>query len=79
MIAHKRKTASVTARGSAAIQEAVRVLHQNRLINTSVRRWVCESCGMVHTGSAIRACDSCGKTTALVQQADHHLEMRSLW
>ncbi len=59
----------------AAVQEAIRILAER----PTVQRWVCEVCGMVHTGPAPQACNSCGVATALVQQADTHREMNSRW
>ncbi len=77
MITDRRKAAAVVATPEKAIvEEAMRLLQQGRPTTTAVQRWVCETCGMVHTGAAIEACDSCGKTT-LVQQPDFHIEMRS--
>ncbi len=80
MITDRRKTATiVTTHDKAIVEEAMRLLQQGRPTRTAVQRWVCEACGMVHTGSAIEACDSCGKTTTLVRQPDFHIEMRSLY
>lgn len=58
-----------------AVKEAMMVISQR----PAVQRWVCEVCGMVHTGSAPAACDSCGVTDALVRQADTHREIHSRW
>ena len=71
----QRTTAFVVQNDETAVQEAMRLLSQK----TEVQRWVCEVCGMVHTGAAPGACDSCGVATALVQQADTRLEMNSRW
>jgi rubrerythrin len=76
MIAQKTTTTRSVARSNdAAVQEAIALLTRTRV---QVRRWVCEVCGMVHTGSAPDACDSCG-ASALVQQPDLHREMSSHW
>ncbi len=40
-----------------------------------VQRWVCEICGMVHTGNQPHACDGCGVTHALVQQREIRQEI----
>lgn len=42
-------------------------------------RWVCETCGMIHTGSAPAACESCGKADALVHLAHFRSEVCSRW
>jgi rubrerythrin len=68
-------TTSVVQNSQAAVQEAMRLL----VTRTTPQRWVCEVCGMVHTGAAPHECDSCGTTTALVQQAELHREMNSRW
>ena len=75
MIAQRTSTTSVVQNGQAAVQEAMRLL----AARTTAQHWICEVCGMVHTGAAPRECDSCGVTTALVQQAELHREMNSRW
>jgi rubrerythrin len=58
-----------------AVHEAIRILTKR----LAPRQWVCEVCGMLHTGAAPEACDSCGVSVALVQH--HHIsrEMNSHW
>ena len=74
MIAQKTTIVrSVAKSDGVAVQEARDVLARTRV---QVHRWVCEVCGMVHTGIAPNACDSCGVST-LVQQPDLHREMSS--
>ena len=68
-------TTSVVQNSQLAVQEAMRLL----ATRTTPQRWVCEVCGMVHTGTAPTECDSCGTTTALVQKAELHREMHSRW
>jgi len=75
MIAQKSITTYLSPDHNAAVAEAMRLLSQQ----TTVQRWVCEVCGMVHTGSAPDACDSCGADNALRQQADTHREIHSRW
>ena len=75
MIAQKTGTTAVVQNCHAAVQEAMRLL----ATRTTAQRWVCEVCGMVHTGAAPKECDSCGATTALVQQAELHRELHSRW
>jgi rubrerythrin len=80
MVTDSRKIATlVTTHDKDVVEEAMRLLEQGRPTRTAVHRWVCEVCGMIHTGSDIEACDSCGKATALVRQPDFHIEMRSLY
>lgn len=74
MIAQKTTTRRVAKSNGAAVQEAMNVLTRTRV---AVRRWVCEVCGMVHTGAAPHECESCGAST-LIQQPDLHREMSSL-
>lgn len=74
MIAQRTGT-PVVQNGQAAVQEAMRLL----ATGTTAQRWVCEICGMIHTGTAPIKCDSCGATTALTQQAELHREMNSHW
>lgn len=68
-------TTSVAKSKDAAVQEAMELLARTRI---QVRRWECEVCGMVHTGTAPDTCDSCG-VSALVQQPDLHREMSTHW
>ena len=75
MIAQRTIATSVVQNGQTAVQEAMRLL----AARTTAQRWVCEVCGMVHTGAAPIECDSCGATTALLQLAELHREMNSRW
>ena len=63
----------------AAIQEAIKVLNQYRVRKTIVQRWVCEICGMIHTGAVPDACESCGTSTSLVHLEEWPYEMNSRW
>ena len=63
----------------ATIQEAIKVLSQYQARKTIVQRWVCEICGMIHTGVVPDACESCGAPTSLVQLAEWPREMNSRW
>ena len=63
----------------AAIQEAIKVLNQYQTRKTIVQRWVCEICGMIHTGVVSDACESCGAPTSLVQLEEWPREMNSRW
>jgi rubrerythrin len=50
----------------------------NQRPRTSLSRWDCDVCGMIHMGTAPKACDSCG-SKALTQQPDIHIEMNNHW
>ena len=60
----------------AVVQEVMRLLSTKQ---TTPQRWVCEVCGMIHTGVLPDACDSCGLATDLVQHPVEHREMNSRW
>lgn len=70
---HGTTTTAATRDHRSAVQEAVRVLQ----MTTTVWRWVCEVCGMMHSGSALSACDSCGVDGALVAESNFNREMGS--
>ena len=60
MIAQRKLTnKAVVKSDDAAVQAAVSLL--TRRPTTISYRWICESCGMVHSGSAPARCESCGK------------------
>jgi len=75
MIAQKSLPTYPVSNREAAVAEAMRLLSRP----LPVQRWVCEVCGMVHTGSAPDACASCGAAHSLTQQADTHRELNSRW
>jgi rubrerythrin len=60
----------------ATVRAAVKLLTSNQA--TMVQRWVCETCGMIHTGTLPTSCDSCG-APSLVHQPDFRCEMNSRW
>jgi rubrerythrin len=75
MIAQKMMTTNETIQNhEMAVQEAMRLLSRRPIL----QRWSCEVCGMIHTGAAPAACESCG-SSALEPQTDIHLEMHSRW
>ena len=74
-----KPTTGVVKDNEVVVQEAMKVINEHRLSTTAVRRWVCEVCGMVHTGATPHVCESCGVSTALVQQADVCRELGSHW
>ncbi|HVB62306.1 MAG TPA: hypothetical protein VNE61_14015 [Ktedonobacteraceae bacterium] len=75
MIARKSHSTYASSNREAAVAEAMRLLSQPAL----AQRWVCEVCGMVHTGSAPDACESCGARHTLTQQTATHRELNSRW
>ncbi len=62
----------------AAVREAIRLLAQHK-VSTTTHRWMCEVCGMLHTGARPACCDSCGSHTAIAPQRDLRFEMGSRW
>jgi rubrerythrin len=80
MSVQRTKTTSIEAISDlAAVQEAMRVLEQHQAKKTAAQRWVCEVCGMIHTGSAPETCNSCGNDSSLVQLTDFRREIGSRW
>ncbi len=80
MFVQGTKTTTIeVASDLAVVQEAVRVLEKHHSRKITAQRWVCETCGMIHTGAAPRACASCGSDRSLVQLADFRTEMYSRW
>ena len=76
MIAQRTITSTFkVGNNTAVVEEAMRLLAKK----TTASRWVCERCGMIHTGTVPDACDSCGSTASLVEQAALHREMHSRW
>jgi rubrerythrin len=75
MIAQRTKTNNVVVTGDdATVQAAVKLLTQKQKIATY--RWVCEVCGMIHTGAVPTSCDSCGaNASSIVHLADFRTEM----
>lgn len=67
----------VVTSDEATVQAVMALLAEHK--RTTTRRWACEVCGMVHTGTASTACESCGATGALMQQPDFRSQMNSRW
>lgn len=59
--------------GNTIVQEAIRFLASQSL----PQRWVCELCGMVHSGEQPQTCSSCFSPLALVQQPEIHRELHN--
>ncbi len=59
----------------AAVQEAMRLLSPK----PTAHCWVCEVCGMPHTGTAPEHCDSCGVAISPTQRFDPTPEFNSRW
>ena len=70
---HMITTDNKIQNNEAAVHEAMRLLASR----SSSRHWVCEVCGMLHTGATPDACDSCGVSSALVQHHNICREMNS--
>lgn len=68
-------TDTITSSHNAAVQEAMHILSEKK----PAYRWVCEVCGMLHTGSVPVACDCCGSSDSLVQDEASPREMNSRW
>jgi len=78
VIAQRKLTnKAVVKSDDAAVQAAVTLLA--RRPTTISYRWICECCGMVHTGSAPTRCDSCGKQVTLARETDLPREMGTRW
>ncbi|HLH63540.1 MAG TPA: hypothetical protein VKV20_17800 [Ktedonobacteraceae bacterium] len=79
MIAQRAKTNNVVETGDdATVQAAVKLLTQKQKI--AAYRWVCEVCGMIHTGAVPTSCDSCGaEASSIVHLTDFPHEMNSRW
>ena len=77
MIAQRIKTNNVVVTSDdATVQAAVRILTQKQKI--AAYRWVCEVCGMIHTGAVPASCDSCGAdASSIVNLAEFRMEMNS--
>jgi rubrerythrin len=58
------------------VQAAVTLLSKRPI---TPYRWICETCGMIHRGSAPASCESCGKEVSPVYQPDFQREMGSRW
>ncbi len=75
MIAQKMITTDETMHThEMVVQEVMRLLSRKPI----TQRWACEVCGMIYTGAAPEACESCG-ARELAPQTDMHLEMHSRW
>ena len=79
MIAQRKLTNKVVVKSDdAAVQAAVSLLTRRPPTIISYR-WICECCGMVHTGSTPSRCESCGKEVTLAHESDLPREMGSRW
>ena len=79
MLTSRTETDSVSHGETPVIQEAITVLNLYQAHRTIAQRWVCEVCGMIHTGTVPDACESCGSTTAIVQLQNLRSEINSRW
>jgi rubrerythrin len=78
MIAQKMIINDAVVTGDeATVQAAVELLTQKPTI--PIYRWVCEVCGMIHTGTKPVACDSCGSDVSLAPLTNFRSEICSRW
>lgn len=77
MIAQRIKTNNgVVTSDDATVQAAVKLLTQKQKV--AAYRWVCEVCGMIHTGAVPASCESCGAdASSLVHLSHFRREMNS--
>ncbi len=71
-----------TPHTSNALNEAVKVLHHYETQSVSKQEshhWVCEICGLPHSGSAPSACDGCGRSDTLISSETPRAEMFRRW
>lgn len=78
MIAQRKLTNDVVELSDeATVQAAVSLLSRQPTLLS--QRWLCETCGMIHTGSMPDSCDSCGGSVALAHKDAVCREMGSHW
>ncbi|HVB75538.1 MAG TPA: hypothetical protein VNE38_18480 [Ktedonobacteraceae bacterium] len=78
MIAQRKPTnKDVVKSDDATVQAAVTLL--TRRPTAISYRWLCECCGMVHSGSAPAQCESCGKEVTLAHETVLPREMGTRW
>ncbi len=56
-----------------------RKVAQKRAARPATHRWVCEACGMPHTGSLPTECESCGRADAFAPEQHPRTEIFSRW
>jgi rubrerythrin len=78
MIAQGKSTNDVVDLSEVATVQAVMDLLSRRPTSLS-SRWICETCGMIHTGPAPTSCESCGGSVSLAHPDDIPREMGSRW
>jgi rubrerythrin len=78
MIAQRKHTnEAVEMSDEATVQAAMKLLSRRPALLSY--RWVCETCGMVHAGSAPASCESCGGLVELAHSDTICREMGSRW
>ena len=61
----------------ATVQAAIAFFNKRPTMLTY--RWMCDTCGMIYTGSAPASCECCGKEVSLASMPDFPREMNSHW
>jgi rubrerythrin len=79
MIAQRKPTNKAVVRNDDATVQAAVTLLTRRNPTAISYRWICETCGMIHAGSAPAHCESCGKDVTLARESDLPREMTSRW
>ncbi len=78
MIAQRKPINNAVVKSDeATVQAAITLL--TRRPTTISYRWLCECCGMIHTGSAPAQCESCGQEVTLAHDGDLPREMGTHW
>ena len=78
MIAQRKPNNKAVVRSDeATVQAAVTFLSRRPTVISY--RWLCETCGMIHAGSAPARCESCGKEVTLAHENDLPREMGTRW
>jgi rubrerythrin len=75
----QHEAAAIASTTPKAIREAMAVVYEHETPLEEAQHWVCEVCGMPHSGESPAACDSCGRADALTLQPVEHRELFNRW